>query len=240
MDWGVSHAATNPSIRFAYIDQLIRARYPEGQLPSLTPHTPLALTGNIADPWLAQSNKLDLSSGILDASTKFVPINWPRIGPASTYVPDPLDEFGLGNPSWLPGKAAAMIYRAQNDATFASQTRPLQVTIANGTNGNIDGGAAIDIRVTLSSLTSTHIELYHEDQLVAVFTQGSGTREFFYTPTENGLHTFIAIAQYESNGQTLFTSNFSTVATSGVAVPEPIGAVLIVGAVVTLLLARRR
>ena len=91
-------------------------------------------------------------------------------------MPDPLDDFGIGSPSYLPSHAAALIYQAQNDATFTGQSKPLQLALNLGTTNNVP---TVNVNVTLSSLTSTHIELYHEGELLTVFTQGSGTAPIY-------------------------------------------------------------
>lgn len=238
IDWNVGHSATNPNARFAFMDQAIRVRYPKGQLPSLIPGNPFPLINGITDPWLGDSNFLTNNAGTFDSNSKFLPSPWPQVASEHNYVVPPTADPDFSVPSWLPNKAMALVYRAQNDSTFS--VRPLQINIVNATNGNVGGGQAIDVQITLSSLLSDHIELYHESELVAVFSQTSGTREFFYTPTENGLHTFIAIATYASGASVAYTSNYAVVGASGV--PEPVypSALLLAVTGATLVLRRTR
>jgi hypothetical protein len=233
IDWNVGHSAVNPQIRYAFIDQIIRARYPVGQVPSSVPGNPLQLVNN-TPTWLGQANLLDTSGGF-SLSTTFSPINWPQIGPVDGNTNPNLDP---NVDSLLPTEAMAMVYRAQNDGTYNTTTRPLQISVLNAVNSSVNNGQAIDIGLTLNGLTSNHIELYHDEDLIAVFNQSAGLQQFLYTPTQNGLQTFIAIAQYSNNGVTSYTSNFVVVGASNV--PEPVVGGILLATGVTGLWRRRK
>ncbi|HEX3357052.1 MAG TPA: hypothetical protein VHS31_08785 [Tepidisphaeraceae bacterium] len=229
MDWNIAHADTDPKIRYAFIAQAIRARYPTGQVPSLTPGQPLQLVSNISNPWLGQVNQLNLADDYV--SSTYIPITWPKIAALS----DTQSGLDPSADSWLPTKAMAMVYQAQNQGTFNSTTRPLQLSVLNAVNTSVNNGQAIDLGITLTGLTSNHIELYHNEDLIAVFNQSTGTQQFLYTPTENGLQTFEAIATYSVNGVDSFTSDFAVV---GVSLPEPALALSVMA--VGMMLGRRR
>ncbi|HEX3358145.1 MAG TPA: hypothetical protein VHS31_14330 [Tepidisphaeraceae bacterium] len=227
IDWGVGHHATNPPIRYAFIAQAIRARYPKGQVPSLTPGNPLQLVNNTA-PWLGEANTVDYQNGF-DISTPFNPISWAHINPvAGNTVLDPTVD------SWLPTQAMAMVFQTQNEGTFNTSTRPLQISVPNAVNTSVNNGQPISIAITLTGLTSNHIALYHDEDLIAVFNQSAGLLQYQYMPTENGLQTFIAIADYSDNGVIKQTGNYVVVGVSNL--PEPgLSILLLTGA-----MARRR
>jgi hypothetical protein len=56
----------------------------------------------------------------------------------------------------------------------------------------------------------SQIDLYHGNQLIAELGFSPGNQTFAYTPSTNGNHTFVAIAEYNSGGQTRYTSKYVT------------------------------
>jgi hypothetical protein len=203
-EWRRSHVETSENLRLALIDQMIRSRYPHGQLPSLLPNQPLVL--NQPTGWLAEAPALELGKLVYNPS--------PTVTPEASYPLDPRQA------SWFLNDTIATIFKAVNDDTFA--VSPIQMTARS-----IIG----QIRLTLSvnGILSDQLEVYHNQQLVGTFDPSSGSIEFLYTPKQNGLHTFIAKARYISGAETKYTTNYLSALASGVVeVPEPTALMLFV------------
>ena len=192
VDW-YGHGTTNPSLKHAFMDEVIKLRYPEGQFPSLVPGNPLPLV-NIPyeEGWRGETNPVDLFSG------EVTHIPWPEIGTA--------DQAGgvLGDGSWLPSETMARVFRAHNSDPVGIAKNKLQLNV--GPPDEI--GPPLDIVVGIATGSYDGIELYDESGLIAEFGPGSGFQEFPYTPTELGNQTFIAVMEYTYNGQTEYASTY--------------------------------
>lgn len=203
------HSATNPDTEFAFLDQVLRTRYPQGQLPSTEPGNPLPLVDiPISSGWVGEVNDVSFPSDVVQ------PIEWPQIDPKSeyTYVNGPRER------SWLPNETMAMVYRAHNAVPVGISQNELQMIVTNDVDRNVNGGVPIDLSINFGFSQYTGLDVYHEDELLAHFDAGAGAQNVQYTPTETGIHTFIAVASYEYEGQTHYTSKYTTV---GVAfIPE--------------------
>ncbi len=217
VDWQHGHLATNQITKLAFMDQALRVRYPENQLPSLTPGKPFPLVdvSHLAGAWLGEANQLDVN---LD----YVPIDSPVITSEAIYPGDPTLA------SWLPTEAMAMVYRAHNDNRFIVD--PIQMNVGNPFNGKV----AIDLSV--NQITSNVLRLYHNEDLIATLDPSAGPLSYTYKAKENGLHTFIAVADYFSDGVLKQTSNYTATVVAGVVrVPEPGTAMLVlIGSVLCL------
>jgi hypothetical protein len=209
-EWRIPHSETTENLRLVLMDQMIRERYPHGQLPSLLPNQPLDLREPTG--WLAEAPRFDQGQLIYNPS--------PIIAPKASY---PLDHQLA---SWFLNETTTTIFRARNDDTFARS--PIVMS-------SIPYIGQIQLSLAVEGIVSNHLELYHNNQLIGQFDPSTGPIEFWYTPKQNGLHTFIAKASYESNGETKFTTNYlAAVARGVVAVPEPSAMILltVVGVVV--------
>lgn len=199
VEWRTGHAETTENLRLAVMDQMMRARYPAGELPSAQPNDPLQL--NQPDGWLAQTSPFDFDLGQI-----YVPD--PIITPTADYPLDPLQA------SWLPNATMAAIYRARNENTHQGPSVKLDV----GPAQNVQ--VALDISVT--GVASNHLELFREDDLIGVYDPSTGPLHITYNAKKNGLHTFLAVAEYQADGVTKTTANFAaTVVTGVITVPEP-------------------
>jgi hypothetical protein len=196
-EWRTSHAETSENLRLALMDQMIRSRYPHGQLPSLLPNQPLAL--NQPTGWLAEAPLLEQGQLVYNPA--------PVVAPEGSYPLDPQQA------SWFLNETVATIFQSVNDDTFA--IKPIQMTART-----LLGKIRLDLAV--NGILSDRLELYHNNQLIAELDPSLGPIQFLFTPRQNGLHTFIAKTEYVSNGETKYTSNFLTALAAGVVeVPEP-------------------
>lgn len=202
------HGDTSNELKFAFFDQVIKARYPEGQVPSLEPGNPLELeTINSQDGWLGESN-------VLNDSNTLDPLVWPDIAPAEEYAGD------AATASWLPNETMAMVFRAHNHRPLGTSRQQLRIdpNVVEDFLGNVL--TYVDVR--LDPVAHQSIKLYLEDTLLAELGPGTGTERVEFTPTKNGLHTFIAVAEYEFENQTHFVSNYATLRITHLEeVPEP-------------------
>ncbi len=205
IDW-TGHVATNPDTTFAFLDQVYRMRYPQGQLPSLVAGNPLPLVDiPLSSGWLGEVNGLDFNTGNMS------PIKWPAINAAAGYqfVDGPWER------SWLPNEAMALVYRAHNAVPAGISLNALTFTPANAIDGSVSSGP-IELRVNLTETPYTGIDIYHENQLIAHLNHSNIAQHVLYTPTETGIHTFIAVAAYQYNGQTHYTSKYATVGVASI------------------------
>jgi hypothetical protein len=203
VEWGVGHQNTSSLIPYAFIDQAMRVRYPANELPSTAPSTPLLLTTNISKAWLGQSTPLD-GSPPFDTSAHYVDIGTPYVAQLASYAQD------RPSVSWLPTQTMAEVYQAQNTVI-----KPLSVYL----NGTRAPGEGLDIGVSMGTQSYDSISLYHNEDLIAVFSGGTGSRDLIYYPSTIGLQTFVAIAQYTVNGTTTTATNFYNVGVTSI--PEP-------------------
>lgn len=218
VDWDRGHLETPENLRLALMDQFIRARYPRGVYPSLTPGQPLVLNQNSG--WLAEAPQLN-DQGMLTYEPP------PLIAREQDYPLDPTEA------SWLPSTTMTMLYEAHNDNTFRG--RPVQMTVLNPTGGQVS------MRIAVSGINSNYLELYRNDVLLATLDPSSGPLVYSYVARERGLHTFIAKAFYQDGGQTRYTMNYLTTVIHGVVeVPEPTGAAVVVLAGILVFLSRER
>jgi hypothetical protein len=202
-EWRTSHAETSENLRLVLMDQMIRSRYPHGQLPSLMPNQPLAL--NQPTGWLAEAPLLEQGQLVYNPA--------PVVAPEANYPLDPQQA------SWFLNETMATIFQAHNDDTFA--IKPIQMTART-----LIGKIRLDLSV--NGILSDRLELYHNNQLIAELDPRLGPIQFLFTPRQNGLHTFIAKAAYLVNGETRFTTSYVAALAAGVvAVPEPTGLALI-------------
>jgi hypothetical protein len=202
VDW-TGHQNTHPDTKFAFVDQVYRLRYPHGQVPSLEPGNLLApVELPLSSGWVGEVNPV---GSIFDPYV--LPIEWPEIMPEDEheYV------YGPEEVSWLPNEAMAMVYRAHNAVPAGIGRTALAIEVVNDADRNVNGGAPVDLGISLSEIVYTGIDVYHEDELIAQLDYSSGTQHVFYTPTETGIHTFVAVASYEYSGETHYTSKYTTV-----------------------------
>lgn len=219
VDWG-GHDITNEHFVFAVMDETTKARYPEGELPSLTSGNPLQLV-NIPESagWLGEVNEVDLISGDVE------PIDWPEIGPASEFTGDPLTR------SWFPTETMAMVYRAHNELPNGMSRTEVQLFVSPPAEGETE----LEINVGTRNREYDGLELYDESGLIAQFGPGSGLQMVPYEPTELGNHTFVSVMRYTLDGESLLTSEYVThVVTAISVVPEPSTALLLASALVWL------
>lgn len=202
VDWQHGHLATNQITKFAFMDQAMRVRYPKNKLPSVIPNTPLPLNdiSNLSTAWLGEANQLDMNGNYLQLDS-------PLITPLSTYPGD------TASASWLPTEAMAMVYRAHNDNAFV--VPPIQITLGNTFNGKVP------LQLSVNQIDWTVLRLYHDETLIATFGPSENSLQYTYQAKENGLHTFIAVADYVFDGIAKQTSNYNATVVAGVTVPEP-------------------
>lgn len=213
-EWRTSHAETSENLRLVLMDQMIRSRYPHGQLPSLLPNQPLAL--NQPTGWLAEAPLFDQGLLIYNPS--------PVVSPEVSYPLDPQQA------SWFLNETITTIFQAVNDNTFA--IKPIQMTAQS-----LTGQIRLDLAV--NGILSDQLELYHNNQLIGQFDPSGGPIQFLFTPKQNGLHTFVAKAIYQSDGVTKVTTNYlAAIARGVVAVPEPSTMVLLTGVGLSILTKR--
>jgi predicted esterase len=201
VDW-VGHQNTHPDKRFAYIDQIYRFRFPHGQLPSLEPGNPLAPVDlPLSSGWVGEVNPVNFFLPYVEQ------IEWPEITPNDQYQ----YVNNYAERSWLPSEAMALVYRAQNSTPAGVSRDALGIVAANARDRNVNGGAPIDLELRLTEIPYTSIDVYHESELIAQFSYSGSPQHVFYTPTETGIHTFVAVASYQFNGQVHYTSAYTTV-----------------------------
>ena len=206
VEWRTSHVETTENLRLAIMDQMIRARYPHVHLPSLAPNEPLTL--NEPTGWLGEAPQIDDQGALV-----YNPL--PIIAPESAYPLDPLKA------SWFANATLATIFQSHNDDTFS--TKPLQMSVISPINGKIR------MRFSVNGIVSHRLELYHEEELIGIFDPSAGPIQFTYEARQNGLHTFIGKAEYVSNGETKYTTNYLASVVQGVViVPEPVGITLFI------------
>jgi hypothetical protein len=202
-EWRTSHAETSENLRLALMDQMIRSRYPHGQLPSLVPNQPLAL--NEPTGWLAEAPLLEQGQLVYNPA--------PIVAPEANYPLDPQQA------SWFLNETITTIFKAHNDDTFA--IKPIQMT-ARTLLGKIR------LELSVNGILSDRLELYHNNQLIAELDPSLGPMQYLFTPRQNGLHTFIAKAEYIVNGETRSTTSYVAGLAAGVVeVPEPTSIILL-------------
>ena len=202
VDW-TGHQPTTHDARFAFIDQVLRTRYPAGQLPSTTPGQPMqAVNIPLSDGWVGEKTCCYPYpiSGIVQKE-------WPEIAPAVgfQYVDGPAGR------SWLLNETMAKVYRAHDAVPAGISLNALTLAVTNAVDGSVNGNAPIQLSVSLTEIPYTGIDIFHENELIAHLNYSSGQQNISYTPTETGIHTFIAVAAYLYNGQTHYTSKYTTV-----------------------------
>jgi hypothetical protein len=209
-DWNVPHLAVRPDLRYAFVDELIKARYPHGQAPSLEPNQPLPLVDVPYNAgWLSQANEVEP-----DGTT--IPHDWPPTTPASEY---PLP----GSSSWLPTEAMAMVYRAHVDRPVGIAANALSLTATLAANPVDPTELVINLNAAMSGVAYSQIDLYHGSQLIAEFDYSTASHTFPFTPSTDGNHTFVAIAEYIHLGHVRFTSKYVTAFYLGAATPAERG-----------------
>jgi hypothetical protein len=72
------------------------------------------------------------------------------------------------------------------------------------------GELVVNLNAAMASVAYTRIDLYHGSDLIAEFDYSPAGQTFAYTPSTNGNHTFVAIAEYNYNGQAHYTSKYAT------------------------------
>ncbi len=244
VDWLKGHDRTNRELLWAFIAQNVNARYPAGQVPSLTPGEPLHLNPiDQSDGWLVEANPFD--------GTYLTPLPWPEIGSHDSYTKD------ANVASWVVDETMARVLRAHNetDANGNIESNPFAKPFSFGAGGlvnlGIELGDSFDLVVSLGFMSPVdlqniqQIELYDGSELIDIpddflsitddfFSTGRGVLE--YTPTWAGVHTFIAEMTY-LNGQTIErTAEYRTVF---VQVPEPASLCMFVAAGLAMLHKRR-
>jgi hypothetical protein len=219
-----AHGRTRSDLWFSYIDEVLKLRYPQGQVPSLEPGNPLVLnTINASDGWLAETAPLE--------GTSFVPVEWPEIAPASEYTGDPTIA------TWLPSETMAMVYRAHTHRPVGMAPNALTVYVEN----EAIEGVQYAVFVEHYGVVFEDVDIYHENQLIAHLDYDPDTLRVPFTPTNIGNHTFIAAAEYLYEGETHYTSAYATyhVPELPKAVPEPAAALLFASGAVVLSVVRR-
>jgi pimeloyl-ACP methyl ester carboxylesterase len=208
IDW-TDHGQTTADFRFSILGQLIKSRYPQGQLPSTTPNDPLELVPvEFSSGWLVESNPVEMAG----PTPIVTPIEWPAIAPQPDY---PLYPVNPSLPSWVVNETMALVLRAHNSRPAGDAIR---LQVLNASNGNVDGGAPIELSVI--GPAPDEVLLYHENELLATLVTGMPLR-YSYTPRESGIHTFIGIARYGEGDGARYTSDYVVVGAAYVPVPEP-------------------
>jgi hypothetical protein len=201
VDWTGGHGATSIENKLAFINQLNRSRYPSNQLPSLVPNNPLIpVDVPLSSAWLGEPNPVDWFSDVQ-------PIEWPKIDPAAGYQ----WEFGPYERSWLPTETAAAVYRAHNAVPYGIGASALSIAATNATNGVVAASSSINLNVAFTQVPYTSIEVFWENQSIALLGPSLTTQQVIYNPSEGGLHTFVAVAKYILDGKEHFTSKYITV-----------------------------
>lgn len=198
LEWNKGHVETSEEVRLTFMDQAIRARYPQGELPSLTPGQPLQL--NERSGYLAESAAFN-SEGM--------PIYDPDIiaTPESEYPLDPLTA------SWLPTKTMARAYLSHNhDSIIPSK---LELTAPRFSL------PTVPIELSINGVPWTKLKLFHNETLLEVFDPSDPTLEFDYIANKSGLHTFYAEAEYEQNGERMYATDYLTITVINTVIPEP-------------------
>lgn len=215
VDFTKGHVATETDLRLAFMAQALRARYPQGRLPSLVSGNPLQLVPitSFPDVWLGRSNPLDHTLG-------YTGVGKPIVAPEADYVANEAPS------SWLPTEAMAMVYQSHNDSTIL--TRPFFLTASNPSLKK-------HILLTADSfgINVTRITLFHDEELIAVLDPTTGQKTFRYFPRETGLHTFLAIAEFTNQNGPGQTSDYA-VGIALEAVPEPATYLMAVGGLLSV------
>ncbi|HMO83360.1 MAG TPA: hypothetical protein PKC18_00420 [Lacipirellulaceae bacterium] len=203
VDWA-GHQATALDTKFAFIDQIDSLRYPHGSVPASVPGSPLLpVEVSLADAWVGERNRLDYD----DFPQPVVPLEWPQIEPMTSYQ---LEEEPWER-SLLLNKTMALVYRAHNAVPAGISRNALQLTPANAPNGSVVGGEPIKLNLSLTETSFSRIDVFHDDHLIATLPPSAGVQQVMFHPTERGIHTFVAVAEYEYGGLTRFTSKYTTV-----------------------------
>ena len=217
---GGGHNQTNSNLRFAFIDEVLKVRYPHGQVPSTTPGNPLALRPvDPSDGWLADSATLD--------GTQFTSPEWPEIAPVGEYSGDPTTA------SWLPSKTMALVYRAHVHEPVGANPTDLGLFVVYDDIETLEYAAFVDF----PDETYESIDVYHEDRFVGHLAYSPTTQRVPFMPRRLGNTTVTAVAKYLYDGETHYTSAYTTynVTVLPDVVPEPVSAgLLLAGAVGTM------
>ncbi len=222
---GGGHNQTNSNLRFAFIDEVLKVRYPHGQVPSTTPGNPLALRPvDPSDGWLADSATLD--------GTQFTSPEWPEIAPVGEYSGDPTTA------SWLPSKTMALVYRAHVHEPVGANPTDLGLFVVYDDIETLEYAAFVDF----PDETYESIDVYHEDRFVGHLAYNPTTQRVPFMPRRLGNTTVTAVAKYLHNGETHYTSAYTTynVTVLPDVVPEPVSAGLLLAGAVGLWIVRRR
>ena len=227
IDWTQGHSSPRWDLVFTHIGQTVDARYPQGQEPSLIPGNPLILnTVDTTAGWVGDNN-----------GQTPTPILNPVIAPYSSYG------SGAASASWLVNEAEALVYRAHNAADANGNTSTVSIL---PTDYSIDIGESLELTITTGSLdlsSINNITVYHGSVQIDYLdaAEVAATNLIQYTPTETGIHSFVAAATYLDPvfGWTT-TSNYCAAFIQPAAVPEPTATILFCLAGVTTVLKKRR
>ncbi len=238
IDLDVGHSYTNSDLKWTFIAQNINARYPAGQVPSLNPGEPLQLKSvDQSDGWLVDLNQV--------ITRPLPPIPWPEVVPYDSYTED------ANQASWVINETMARTLRAHNETDANANAGPLDVWASGLDYGRMELGDSFDLVVSLGFMSPVdlqniqQIELYDGSELIDIpddflsisddlFSIGRGVLE--YTPTTQGVHTFIAEITYLDGDTIERSADYCTVF---VQVPEPASLCMFVAASLAMLHKRR-
>lgn len=200
VDW-TGHAQLSDHLRNAFIQQVVKERYPAGQLPSLVPGNPLQLV-EIPESaaWRGEVPTLNDPNFI----TRRLP--WPEIAPA--------DEYGSGadEASWLLNETMARVYRSHIAVPEGISRTALSITA----QPSLWGTVPLQLIVDMAGVSYNGIDIYNGEDFIAHLDYDDDPQYLTYEPLENGLHTFIAVAEYDYNGGPHLASAYTTINVSGV------------------------
>ena len=178
-----------------FFHNMIKLRYPAGQTPVAGPLTLRDVPFETG--WLADQTTWQTANGMT------------AIAPVGTYAGNPV------NPSWLPDKDAAFLFRA-----LSSWNRPLSLATSTGAQAFAAAASVTLVCNTAAFADWTKIEFYNGGTKLGEVTAGQPA-ELTLTNLPPAVYGFIALG-YKADGTVRTSNPFAVVMRGGPGGPDPI------------------
>jgi hypothetical protein len=178
-----------------FFHNLIKLRYPAGETPVAGPLTLRDVPFETG--WLA------------DQTTQQVPNGLTAIAPVGAYAGDPV------NPSWLPDKDSAFLFRA-----LSSWSRPISLATSTGAQAFAAGSSVTLVCNTAAFADWTKIEFYNGGTKLGEVTAGNPA-ELTLNTLPPAVYGFVALG-YRADGTVRTSNPFAVVMRGGPGGPDPI------------------